>query len=495
MDINKLREPIDCFNTSLGKLCLFSLRGKDQIKLAKKCKNLENVDTDKFIQTYMILVCFPVESLVDQKYRPESSTLTQENIDKLSTKEIETFAQLVINHHPELYKKPKRTKENGIVHVSFEDGETIHEKKEEETFSKYLQRLTSLNSKKREQSLLRMMGTSTSILSNWHNNSIFKTLDRLNPTNKLFKNMEKLFPSQTYIEKSLTKLARDHLHQFTVANIPYLKEVSFFDSILKKYQPILDQASLASIGNVNSIGHISKLDHLINNSINSLSFENTITNTVNRFERYIPKDYTPEPLLGQELDTFNDTINSWINQTDNLEDCGKNLEEKIEESDLPPKLKIEYYNSLFNIFMVILTLYLFHLSGVQNQVMLQEEMTKQLAPLHKELSLTKENQQKKQSKIDEISKKLDEIQKLVIKNSSVTKPSAYKFSIVNALDVYEDNSICSNIIHSLPIGTVLFLLDENEDWTKIRWVSNTDNTTHEGWVLNNYLHSFDEQDD
>ncbi|MFH1614493.1 MAG: hypothetical protein ABIG61_05360 [Planctomycetota bacterium] len=153
-------KPFAAFDSSIGKLCLITLCAGDQIKLLESLEqSLELCPAEVFVRKLMVYICYPEESLDSEGYKPESMILSDDDIEKLSTEEIEKFAEIYIKHEDYLYRKTltkKRTDEDGKEVIYFENGEIEHPRNDNETFVQYLHRLYVLQEKKMKEQLSKM---------------------------------------------------------------------------------------------------------------------------------------------------------------------------------------------------------------------------------------------------------------------------------------------------------------------------------------------------
>ncbi|MCK7582399.1 MAG: hypothetical protein MZV65_46955, partial [Chromatiales bacterium] len=159
VDIAKLLkyEPFGSFQSSIGLLCCFSSSMKDQSLLDEElAAKLEDTAPEDFARAFARLVCFPKDSLKDGKNKPDEPVLQEADVQRLTTEDLEAFAQLYVENNPYLFKKreQKRKKDaegNTVVTPYF--GEIEHSRIEDESYVRYLHRLTVIEREQQHEQL------------------------------------------------------------------------------------------------------------------------------------------------------------------------------------------------------------------------------------------------------------------------------------------------------------------------------------------------------
>ena len=157
LDIGELLEAYACIETSIGELCVFSINVKGQTELHKKLDtSLEDCIPADFIRNLCVYVCFPKDSLKEEKYKPDNPVLTVEDVSKLTEDELEKIAGIYIENNEYLFKKPefkKKKNQKGETVNYREYNEIEHPRNEDETNISYLYRLSILEIEKRRKQL------------------------------------------------------------------------------------------------------------------------------------------------------------------------------------------------------------------------------------------------------------------------------------------------------------------------------------------------------
>src|SRR5262245_7982363 len=98
-------KPYDLVDTKVGNLGVFWISSGHQDLLLKKIGgSVANSSPFKFARAIIPFICWPIDSLQDGQYKPESPVLTDEDITKLSESEIEEIAHKYIIHNEHLFK-------------------------------------------------------------------------------------------------------------------------------------------------------------------------------------------------------------------------------------------------------------------------------------------------------------------------------------------------------------------------------------------------------
>ena len=146
-----------CFDTDIGRLCLFCISSNNQSDLRKDIGgSIEKCDPEKYVRNFVVYTCFPEDQLKEDQYKPDEPILTIEDSNKLSIQDLEHIAKLYIEGTEYLYKKSeiiKDKKDNGenISRLAYTDIQ--HPKEDDETYIKYLHRLCILDRKRLKETM------------------------------------------------------------------------------------------------------------------------------------------------------------------------------------------------------------------------------------------------------------------------------------------------------------------------------------------------------
>jgi hypothetical protein len=159
LDIGKLlkQKACACIETSIGELCVFSINVKRQTELHKSLDtSLKDCIPADFIRNLCVYVCFPKDSLKEEKYKPDNPVLTNEDISKLNEYELEKIAGIYIDNNEYLFKKlefkKKKNEKEEVVNYA-EYNEIEHPRNEDEKNISYLYRLSILEIEKHKKQM------------------------------------------------------------------------------------------------------------------------------------------------------------------------------------------------------------------------------------------------------------------------------------------------------------------------------------------------------
>lgn len=167
----------DSIVTSIGELGIFSsISMGDYGELREKVGgSVAKSSPSAFARAIIQFICYPIESLEDGKYKPNSPVLKDEDIERLSDNETEEIARRYVIKNEHLFKplvSKTRTDEAGkTVHYS-EYGDVQYPQEPDETYVQYLHRLSVAEEEKYKANIL--VGTN---FSQHLGHNIFKTLD------------------------------------------------------------------------------------------------------------------------------------------------------------------------------------------------------------------------------------------------------------------------------------------------------------------------------
>lgn len=159
LNLGKLlkQEAYACIETSLGELCVFGINVKGQIELQKNLESsIEDCLPSDFIRNLCVYVCFPKDSLKEEKYKPDSPVLTTEDVKILAEDELDKIAGTYIDNSEYLFKKlefKKKKNDKGKIVNYGEYKEIVHPRNEEETNVSYLYRLSVLQIEERKKQM------------------------------------------------------------------------------------------------------------------------------------------------------------------------------------------------------------------------------------------------------------------------------------------------------------------------------------------------------
>lgn len=133
----RISEPLALQNTSIGQLAIFKLNIRSMIKLSNtlgdETSKIKPID---YVRSLITFVCYPMESLIDGKTRPNEPVLSLRDVQKLRDGELEEFAKLYVQNNEYLFKD------------SSTSTDTAYPRNKDEFYVDYLHRLTVLQEKK-----------------------------------------------------------------------------------------------------------------------------------------------------------------------------------------------------------------------------------------------------------------------------------------------------------------------------------------------------------
>ena len=169
LNLGKLLKPeaYACIDTCIGEICIFDINVKSQTELHKKLgASLKEQAPEDFVRNFCLYVCFPKESLKENKYKPDSPVLTDDDVIKLSDEDLENIAGIYIDNNEYLFKKltfrNKKSEEGETVNYG-EYKEIEHAKKENESNTFYLHRLSILEGEKRKKQFEDMLKSASGL--------------------------------------------------------------------------------------------------------------------------------------------------------------------------------------------------------------------------------------------------------------------------------------------------------------------------------------------
>lgn len=102
MDLSKLMDvkPYSCFDTSMGRLCLFDYSVKD-VEMHRELLggNIEACSSGDYVRALIKFVCFPESELREGRYKPKSPILTDEDVRRLSDDDLDIIAVEIIKNY------------------------------------------------------------------------------------------------------------------------------------------------------------------------------------------------------------------------------------------------------------------------------------------------------------------------------------------------------------------------------------------------------------
>ena len=141
--------------TGIGTLYIYYLSIKDyeDIKNNLDC-DLENANTEDFLNEFIKHISFPEDTLEDKAYKPKEIALDDKDVSAIDQSDIDKIIELYIENNPYLNKKKVEKSERddeGVVRVFYSYEDIIHPKNSDESLGEYLHRLIVLNDKKHKE--------------------------------------------------------------------------------------------------------------------------------------------------------------------------------------------------------------------------------------------------------------------------------------------------------------------------------------------------------
>ncbi len=152
--INSDDRPFCSIDTSIGQVYLFHVRGQELLSLERTFGNrLDYLESEDFFKLYLPFFVYLKEDLMGEGLeRPRTFTLSVEEVNQLTDKELEEIARLFVEEHTYLYHAVKRgqhERDAGIpVFKSYGDIDTALLKRPDESYIEYLHRLLVERQKK-----------------------------------------------------------------------------------------------------------------------------------------------------------------------------------------------------------------------------------------------------------------------------------------------------------------------------------------------------------
>lgn len=162
-DVSKLLKdhPIGEAETHLGKVYIYSMTMGAQQELSSALgKEIDKSDPLDFMREFVKLVCYPEQSVDEEKLKPENVVLRQDDIEKLSVEDLELIATRYLDSNDYLYREsiPKTSPDpTGGTRVSVEKGDIKYPKHDTETKVAYLHRLSGLEDRRHLEASSRMI--------------------------------------------------------------------------------------------------------------------------------------------------------------------------------------------------------------------------------------------------------------------------------------------------------------------------------------------------
>jgi len=219
-NIGKLlnNEPYACIPTAIGELCIFSITVGSQIELHKDiAKPIDDCEPTEFVRQLSRHICFPKESLREHKYKPDKPLLSATDVSSLTEEDLEAISKIYVENNEYLSKKlilKTRQNEKGETITHGEYGEIEYPKDKNETFTKYLTRLSAKHDEKQRKQMEEMFGSISGLGSfsrtlgdsikntlSW-GNSLSKAMESIRPIrdSALLRNVEPSIPPINWAE-------------------------------------------------------------------------------------------------------------------------------------------------------------------------------------------------------------------------------------------------------------------------------------------------------
>ena len=152
--------PLAFFDSSIGELAVYPISGTHNTQLSHVLgESLESCDPKTFVRFLLRYICYPSTGLGEKRAKPESPSLSGDDIAKLGEDEIEEIADIYIENQPYLYRKgvvETATDPDGTKVNSFSYGETEHPRKDDESNVHYLHRLYVIREERDREQLERL---------------------------------------------------------------------------------------------------------------------------------------------------------------------------------------------------------------------------------------------------------------------------------------------------------------------------------------------------
>jgi hypothetical protein len=147
----KKEKSYQIIKSNIGNLAIFWSTVGDRVNIEKELgSDFEKGNSETYIKTLIKYICHKEETLID-KDKPKEITLTELEINSLSSDDIETIAKTYINSNEYLFRElisdSKKTKEGHNL-ISSKFGDIEFPKNEDETYVDYLFRLEIEQNKK-----------------------------------------------------------------------------------------------------------------------------------------------------------------------------------------------------------------------------------------------------------------------------------------------------------------------------------------------------------
>lgn len=257
MKLGFKRKPYGAISTAIGELYVFYLSTSDYSNLIDSFnQDLKDVDSDLFARGFVKYSCFPKDRLVDNEYKPKSPILDDEVIKKISIEDMEKISRLYISKNEHLFKKQitkKSINKEGKEVISFEYGEIIHPKKDDESWIKYLHRLITLECVNIKEIILNISKSSLMNVSKFSENIADNILKTFTLGDSLTKKIEGF---QSISDKTLEKL--NNINIAPIDSSPQSADFSLHNN-LERMRELEIKNRLKPF---RELGH--KLDELIN---------------------------------------------------------------------------------------------------------------------------------------------------------------------------------------------------------------------------------------
>lgn len=177
MSLIVTKKPDACLNTSIGELCIFSLRVKDTMELLERKKGpIEEIGSLVFFKTYLPLFAYLKKDLESHNFeRPDEYLLQNDDIEKLTNDDYEAIAKIFVENNSYLYQEEhtvQTKKEDGTIVLKIETNDDITiPKNPEESNVEYFHRLFIEQDKKNKEQFKKIASSFSTGLAG----DIFKT--------------------------------------------------------------------------------------------------------------------------------------------------------------------------------------------------------------------------------------------------------------------------------------------------------------------------------
>lgn len=169
MNLSKIlrHKSLGKISTTIGELYLFIITVGEARKLKDDINSsIEDCPPEKYVRLLIKYTCFRLEQLENGECKPldDPQYLSEAELEKLSSKDLENFAEVFLSRKENyyLYKKKiskEEKKEDGTLCVSLEYGDVEKPKRDNESYVEYLHRLEVIKEKEDNERYEKIFGS------------------------------------------------------------------------------------------------------------------------------------------------------------------------------------------------------------------------------------------------------------------------------------------------------------------------------------------------